>query len=183
MEIGQTLTLNNRHDWRLWLSANHDTKREIWLIRNEDASFDYLDSVEEAICFGWIDGIAKKTVEGDLAQRFTPRRSNSNWTELNKARAQRLIDLDLMTPAGKVILPSLELNKDVPTDIALALSKEANALEHFNDFPFLYRAVRIGYIVEMRKNPIEFNRRLSHFVKKTALNEMFGNWNDAGRLK
>jgi uncharacterized protein YdeI (YjbR/CyaY-like superfamily) len=66
MEISQTLTLNSRHDWRLWLSANHDTKREIWLIRNEDTRLDYLDSVEEAICFGWIDGIAKKTALNEV---------------------------------------------------------------------------------------------------------------------
>jgi uncharacterized protein YdeI (YjbR/CyaY-like superfamily) len=60
MNITETLELSTRKDWRSWLEQHHNVKKEIWLIRSEK-EFSYLDSVEEALCFGWIDGIAKKT--------------------------------------------------------------------------------------------------------------------------
>jgi Bacteriocin-protection, YdeI or OmpD-Associated len=183
MNITQTIEVKDRRDWRLWLSNNHLVAKEIWLIRHKEGVFSYLDSVEEALCFGWIDGIAKTTESQVLAQRFTPRRPNSNWTELNKARAQRLIKLGLMTASAIEKLPPLEINNFVPEDILLALSVESNALQNFNNFPLLYRSIRIGYIVEMRKKPIEYNRRLTNFVTKTGLNVMYGNWNDGGRLE
>jgi hypothetical protein len=182
MEITRILRLSERNDWRAWLLSNQASAEEIWLVCPPNGSLTYLDSVEEAICFGWIDGLAKRTYSQELAQRFTPRRRSGNWTELNKARAQRLINLGLMTEAGKAKLPSLELREDVATDILVALKGAGKALENFQKFPLLYRAVRIGYIEEMRKKPVEFNKRLNNFVRKTALNEMYGNWNDGGRL-
>jgi hypothetical protein len=182
MEVTQVLKLSDRNDWRLWLLHNHASAKDVWLVCTQEASLTYLDSVEEAICFGWIDGLAKRTPADELAQRFSPRRQGGNWTELNKARAQRLIGLGLMTEAGKAKLPPLELREAVAADIVAALRTAGNALENFQKFPLLYRAVRIGYIEEMRRNPDEFEKRLGNFVRKTALNEMFGNWNDGGRL-
>lgn len=182
MEVTNTLKLKSRSDWRTWLEKNHAQTKDAWLVCLEEGSLTYLDSVEEAICFGWIDGLAKRIATGELAQRFSPRRPGGNWTELNKARAQRLIRLGLMTDAGKIMIPLIELRQDTPADIVVALSSNGKALENFKKFPLLYRAVRIGYIEEMRKNPDEFERRLRNFVKQTALNKMFGNWNDNGRL-
>ena len=60
----------------------------------------YLDVVEEALCFGWIDSTLKKLPDGRLAQRLSPRRKNSHWTELNKERCKRLAEQGLMTDAG-----------------------------------------------------------------------------------
>jgi uncharacterized protein YdeI (YjbR/CyaY-like superfamily) len=182
LEITQTLVTNSRSEWRDWLLNNHACAKEIWLINERAGALSYLDSVEEAICFGWIDSIAKRTANNELAQRFSPRRPKGNWTELNKARARRLISLGLMTEAGLEKLPSLEMNELVPADIVAALQAAGNAFENFKRFAVLYRAVRIGYIEEVRKTPDEFDRRLNNFVKRTALNEMFGNWNDEGRL-
>jgi uncharacterized protein YdeI (YjbR/CyaY-like superfamily) len=182
MEVNQVLNLNDRKEWRSWLLSNHTTAKQVWLVNSKAGTLTYLDSVEEAICFGWIDGIAKRTSNDELAQRFTPRRPNGNWTELNKARAQRLIDLGLMTEAGAAKLPLLTLQLEVAADITAALKGTGNAFDHFEKFPALYRAVRVGYIEEMRKKPTEFDKRLGNFVRKTASNEMFGNWNDGGRL-
>ena len=61
----------------------------------------YLDVVEEALCFGWIDSTLKKLPDGRLVQRLSPRRKNSHWTEINKQRDQELESRGLMTPAGK----------------------------------------------------------------------------------
>ncbi len=185
MEITNTIKPKNRTVWREWLGKYHSTLTEIWLLfddRSEEPTVKYLDAVEEAICFGWIDGIQKRLSTYELAQRFTPRKKRSNWTELNKERARRLIQLKLMTEAGRATLPDLNGEFSVAEDIIDVLRAKPAALSNFLAFPDLYRRIRIGYIEEMRKNPDEFERRLQNFVIKTADNKMFGNWNDGGRL-
>lgn len=185
MQITETFKPTHRNDWRNWLARNHATVREIWLLLDDRAdvqTFSYLDAVEEALCFGWIDGIQKRHTPSERAQRFTPRRKRSNWTELNKERARRLIRLGLMTEAGLAALPDLHTQLALPVDIADALRAEPDAWTHFQAFPELYRRIRIGYIHEARNNPVEYARRLDSFVKRTAANQMFGNWNDGGRL-
>lgn len=185
MQVTTTVKPKDRAAWRVWLQEHHATAAEIWLLlddRPEESTVAYLDAVEEAICFGWIDGIQKRFSPNERAQRFTPRKRRSNWTELNKERARRLIRLGLMTDAGRATLPDLETQSVVAADIVDALKAELGAWSYFLAFPDLYRRVRIGYIEEMRKNPGEFERRLRNFVRRTSANEMFGNWNDAGRL-
>jgi uncharacterized protein YdeI (YjbR/CyaY-like superfamily) len=146
-------------------------------------NIEYIDAVEEALCFGWIDGIEKKLDNYSSVQRFTPRRKNSNWTELNKERVRRLIALGRMTPAGMKVLPDLSLEAfRIPDDILTAIKDDPCAWEHFQDYPDLYKRVRIGYIEEMRKNAPEFAKRLSNFIRKTCENKLYGNWNDSGRL-
>lgn len=185
MKVTETFKPNNRQDWRNWLTLNHAIAGEIWLLFDDRAdvqTISYLDAVEEALCFGWIDGIQKRHHASERAQRFTPRRKKSNWTELNKERARRLIRLGFMTEAGMATLPDLQAQPSVPVDIIQALQAEPDAWVHFQTFPDLYRRVRIGYIVEARNKPDEFARRLNSFVKRTAANQLFGNWNDGGRL-
>ncbi len=185
MEVTSKLNVPGRAEWRSWLMANHAAETEIWLIsddRPERPTVTYLDAVEEAICFGWIDGIAKRISDIEKAQRFTPRRPRSHWTELNKERARRLIRLGLMTDAGRHTLPNLSQPFEVADDILTAINADPDAKTHFAQFPDLYIRVRISYIEEMRRRPEEFNRRLHNFIRKTAANKMFGNWNDDGRL-
>ena len=109
MEIGETLYVTNRDDFRKWLIQNHQTKKEIWLIQYKKAakkpSIHYVEAVEEAICFGWIDGFEKSMDSERYATRFSPRREKSNWTNTNKERARRMIAEGRMTPAGRVKLP------------------------------------------------------------------------------
>ena len=76
----------------------------------------------------------------------------------------------------------LAISSGVPDDIAQALKSEPGAWPNFLAFPELYRRVRVGFIEEQRKDRAEFERRLGNFVKKSAANQMFGNWNDGGRL-
>jgi uncharacterized protein YdeI (YjbR/CyaY-like superfamily) len=185
MEITNTIKPKNRTAWREWLGEHHKTLTEIWLLsddRPEEPTVKYLDAVEEAICFGWIDGIQKRFSPYELAQRFTPRKKRSNWTELNKERARRLIRLELMAETGRATLPDLNVEFIVAEDIMEVLRAKPAVWSNFLEFPDLYRRIRIGYIEEMRKNPNEFDRRLQNFVSKTTNNKMFGNWNDGGRL-
>ncbi len=174
MNITQTLELTTRKAWRAWLKQHYDSEKEIWLVRI-DKEFSYLDSVEEALCFGWIDGIAKKTDEASLAQRFTPRKKKSHWTELNKERARKLITSKQMTKSGHAVLPDLSLESfNIAKDIQEALQSDAEIWKNFQAFPDLYKRIRVGYIEEMRKNPSVFESRLENFLKKTKQNKMFG---------
>jgi len=109
MEIGETLYVTNRDDFRKWLEENHKSKKEIWLIQYKRAakkpSIDYVEAVEEALCFGWIDGLQKGMDTERYVLRFSPRRPRSNWTETNKERARRLIAQGKMMEAGRASLP------------------------------------------------------------------------------
>jgi uncharacterized protein YdeI (YjbR/CyaY-like superfamily) len=109
MEIGETLYVTNRDGFRKWLIENHKVKKEIWLIQYKKAtrkpSMNYVEAVEEAICFGWIDGLEKGMDAERYALRFSPRRPKSNWTETNKERARKIISEGRMTEAGLAALP------------------------------------------------------------------------------
>ena len=179
MQITETLYVTNRDEWRTWLADNHATKKEIWLItyskNSNKPSVLYLHAVEEALCFGWIDGIAKKIDSERSAQRFTPRRPKSNWTELNKERAKRLINSGKMTEAGLKVLPDLSPDAfQIPKDILEALQADVQTWNNFQRFPDVYKRIRIGYIEEVRKQSTEFQKRLNNFLKKTRENKMFG---------
>ena len=109
MEIGETLYVTHRDDFRKWLEENHKSKKEIWLIQYKKAtkkpSINYVEAVEEALCFGWIDNTEKSMDAERYATRFSPRRPKSNWTETNKERAGRLIAEGKMTESGWANLP------------------------------------------------------------------------------
>ena len=109
MEIGETIYVTTRDDFRKWLEENHKTKKEIWLIQYKKAtkkpSLNYVEAVEEGICFGWIDGLEKSMDAERYALRFSPRRPKSNWTETNKERARKMMAESKMTEAGAASLP------------------------------------------------------------------------------
>jgi len=110
MEIGETLYVTDRDEFRQWLIRNHQTRKEIWLIKYKKAtrkpSLDYVEAVEEAICFGWIDGFEKGLDLERYAIRFSPRRPKSNWTNTNKDRARKMIAEGRMTKTGRATLPA-----------------------------------------------------------------------------
>jgi uncharacterized protein YdeI (YjbR/CyaY-like superfamily) len=179
VEITETVTPASRSEWRAWLEAHHKTKTEIWLLaprtQRDRAHFTYIESVLEALCFGWIDGIVKTYSDELAAQRFTPRRKGGNWTELNKERCRRLIAADLMTPAGFAVLPDLDVSSfRVAPDIEAALRADPQTWANFTAFEALYQRIRVGYIEEMRKQPAEFQKRLSRLIEMTAKNKQFG---------
>ncbi len=179
MQITKTLYVTNRREWRKWLRKNHAVEREIWLVYPRKDSgkprIPYADAVEEALCFGWIDGIAKTLDDEASAQRFTPRRPKSNWSELNKERARRLIESGKMTGAGLAKLGDvLEDAFEIPADIIAALKADEETWENFQNFPDNYKRIRIGYIEEVRNRQEYFNKRLAFFLKMTAQNKKFG---------
>jgi uncharacterized protein YdeI (YjbR/CyaY-like superfamily) len=109
MEIGESFSTTDRQQFREWMAENHQIKKEIWLVIYKKSSgkptISYDEAVEEALCFGWVDGMVKSIDAEKYVRRFTPRRRISNWTEANKAKARRLVQGGKMTEAGKAVLP------------------------------------------------------------------------------
>ena len=181
------LHISNRAEFRVWLKENSEKEKECWVFvkrgkpTNDDA-FWYLDAVEEALCFGWIDSTIRMIDEVPM-QRFSPRRKNSPWTELNKERVRRLDKMELMTDAGRAVLPQMDVRYfKIDDDIANAL-KEAKCWTKFKSFHPLYQRIR-SYNISFAKNryPESYRRALAHLIEKTQKGKMYGEWNDYGRL-
>lgn len=180
MDITDTLYVKDRRAWRRWLEKHHATAREIWFVYYSKASgkpsIPYNDAVEEAICFGWIDGQVQKHGPHSRAQRFTPRRKGSPMSALNKERARRLVEQGKMTPAGLAAAGDLSLPRFViPKDIERALKADAEVWSNFQAFPESYKRIRIAWIAEVQKHrPDEAEKRLRYFIKMTKANKMYG---------
>lgn len=175
-----------RKDLRNWLVANSKTETECWLVMSisiQTNTLLYLDIVEEALCFGWIDGVKKKLPDNRLIQRISPRSKRSNWTELNKARVRRLEALGLMTTAGRAVLPEMGPNLfEWDARIVEALQQDDVVYQNFRTFPILYQTIRIDTIQSYKKDTELFNKRLEKLIKYTKANKMYGSWHDNGRL-
>lgn len=182
------LKAKNREELRLWLENNYETQKECWVIvkrgkpQNDD-TFQYIDAVEEALCFGWIDSTVKKLDNGITIQRLSPRKKGSIWSELNKERCRRMEKLGKMTQAGKKVLPDMsEKGFNIDIDILEALKKDEIVWANFHKFPSLYQRVRIDTIQIKKKNPQLFQKRLEKLIENTKKGIVYGEWNDNGRL-
>jgi len=188
MDVGKTLYAPDRKRWRSWLSKNHKTAQDIWLIYFKKESgkkrIPYNDAVEEALCYGWIDSIVKPRDAESWVQRFTPRRKGSPLSELNKERVRRLIKAKKMTRygldsirhhmerklSGKTALKEFTL----PKDILRVLKSDPVVWRNFQGFSVSYKRIRIGWIDGVRRRPDVFQQRLRYFIKMTAQNKKFG---------
>jgi uncharacterized protein YdeI (YjbR/CyaY-like superfamily) len=185
MEITKTLYLTNRKDWRKWLAKNHKTEKDIWLIyyRKETGKprISYDDAVLEALCYGWIDSIVKKIDKESFAQRFSPRRSNSILSQLNKERIRELIKEKKMTKYGlEAIKHVFDPKTDNPNDFAIpprimkALKANKDAWKYFQKMPPSYQRIRIAYIDNYSKYEDIYKKKLDYFIKMTAQNKQIG---------
>lgn len=180
---GRLLYVKTRSAWRVWLARHHRTAPEVWLVyyrkRTGKPRIPYNDAVEEALCFGWIDS-TQRTIDADrFAQRFTPRRASSRWSEMNKVRARRLIRQGKMTATGLAALkgalaPRKGGRRAISPDILKALKHQRRAWANFQRFPRSYKQIRLGWIEAARNRPRLFRRRLRYFLKMTAENRRFG---------
>jgi uncharacterized protein YdeI (YjbR/CyaY-like superfamily) len=186
MEIDNLIPAQSREDLREWLQDNGKTKKSCWVLVSMTPTPDrllYLDAVEEALCFGWIDGVKKKLTETELAQRLSPRSKISSWTELNKERVRRLEKLGLMRDAGRRVLPDMDHNSfRIDEDIERRLQEDKQVYDNFMAFPDLYKRVRIDTIQSNKHQPELYRSRLDKFITNTRDNKMYGQWNDNGRL-
>ena len=182
--------IRDRAAFRAWLES-HGDETECWVHVKRgrpvnDGTFYYLDAVEEALCFGWIDSTMKRIDEGKPIQHFTPRRKGSNWCEQNLVRCRRLLKLGEMTPAGLSVAPDLNPRLFVFEDWILdAIKADKPAWKHFKTFPENYRRIKVDRIQHYQHTGRQeyAQKMLTKFIQDCHAGKMQSGWSDFGRLE
>ena len=168
MKISQTFIARDGAEWRAWLAANHDKEKEVWLVYFKAASgqtgIDYETSVEEALCYGWVDSIIQKIDEQSYARKFNPRRPGSYWSASNKKRMEKLIGEGRMTPVGlakydpqapeSVSEPAQKIRRGesaIPEEVLQGLKASSRAWETFQRLAPSHQRQYIGWIVSAKR--------------------------------
>jgi uncharacterized protein YdeI (YjbR/CyaY-like superfamily) len=170
-----TLELETIEAWRAWLKENHDTVSEIWLVYYKKATglptLAYSETLDEALCYGWIDSLIKKIDEKRYARKFTPRKENSNWSLVNKKRVKELIEEGRMTEHGLRLVeaakssgqwdnpvekPDFDLTM-IP-DFEQALKDHPKAAEAFDGLAPSYQKQYIGWIYSAKRQATKEKR-------------------------
>ncbi|NOZ73842.1 MAG: bacteriocin-protection protein [FCB group bacterium] len=162
------LQVKNRDQWRAWLRKNHATETEIWLVyykkHTGKQSIGYPDSVEEALCFGWIDGIKKRIDDEKYTHKFTPRKKTSRWSPLNIKRAEKMIAEKKMTSAGRAVFEQRKeydqeflksraaRNINLPPGMEHALRANRKAWENFKNLAPSHRKQYILWLINAKKD-------------------------------
>jgi len=187
-EITETFFAADRGSWRAWLEKHHGVKKEIWLIffkkHTGKACVSYPEAVEEALCFGWIDGILKRIDDKKHTVRFTPRKPRSRWSELNKTRVRRMIREGRMAKLGMDRVrdakrsgewqKTYEREADHPVpELERALADDPAARENFESFPPSARKMYRVWILDAKREETRL-RRIREVVRRAALNQKPG---------
>lgn len=175
MKVGKKVHPATRAQWRAWLQKNHRSVREIWLVyfkkHTGKPRVSYNDAVEEALCFGWIDGIAKAIDDARYAQRFSPRRTRSNWSAINRRRYAKVVAEGRMTPSGAAVGPSsakpLAKRDDSPPP---ELKKDRVAWRNFQALPPSHRRL-YGLWINDAKKPETRARRIAEALSLLRQNK------------
>ncbi len=176
----ETVFAKDRAEWRRWLAKNFARSDEIWLVFYKKASakqtVSYDHAVEEALCFGWVDGMKKKLDEERYAFRFTPRKARSAWSKSNLQRVERLIADGRMTPAGLKAYNSDDRREVAPMPTALPQALEEKfrqqpaAWANYQKFPPGYRRVTAGWVASAKKEETQI-KRLEKLMEYSGRNQ------------
>lgn len=169
--------------WRGWLAKHHASAPELWVGFHKKGSgrpsITWPEAVDQALCFGWIDGVRKSLDETRYVIRFTPRRRGSVWSSVNLGRVKELTRLGLMRPAGleaheardavKSGLYSFEQRKQVtlPEKLERKLKRNREAWRFFQAQPPWYRRTATWWIISAKKEETK-ERRLASLIEDCA---------------
>lgn len=182
--------VTNRKQWRQWLAENHDQQTDgVWLVFHKKftgrLALNYDESVEEALCFGWVDSIIKRIDDEIYCQKFSPRKMDSAWSTSNKERVAKLAREGRMTKFGQAkvdaakksgrwaIDPRPVISIDVPRELAEALDRNKDAKTFFETLAPTYRRHFIGWII-MAKRPETRAQRVKESLTLLARGEKLG---------
>jgi uncharacterized protein YdeI (YjbR/CyaY-like superfamily) len=160
----RTFNPANRSEWRKWLAANHESAEPVCLVvysrKSKTPNISYDEAVEEALCFGWIDNKGMKRDDESMYLQFCPRKEQSNWSKLNRERAEKMIRNGLMTEAGQVFIDKAKSSgkwdaslaaETIPPDLQKAFDKKKKAFQNFQAFaPFSQRLI-VQWIIDAKK--------------------------------
>ena len=175
----------DRAEWRRWLAAHHATSPGIWLVFDKKSSradrLAYVDAVEEALCYGWIDSTVRSLDDARYVQLMAPRKPKSTWARTNKERVERLIEQGLMAEAGLASVERAKANGSwasldavesllVPDDLARALRALPGAAKNFEAFSPSRRKAYLHWISQAVR-PETRTHRVEHVAQFAASNQ------------
>lgn len=181
-KLPKPLSFQTPSQWRLWLKKNHAKSNDVWLRLNKKhirRGLQYTDAVEEALCFGWIDGQLRRLNDQQHVIRFSPRRPNSVWAPSNIIRVKKMIKSKKMTAAGLKLFKVAKLEQKtapavtapksltLPSDLKQALMDNHRAWKHWQNRPPSAKRIAIWW-VRNAKQPETRQRRLKNIVSNTA---------------
>ena len=187
----KTLRVETRDEWREWLSEHGKTETEVWLVFHKKhtgkINVPYGETVEEALCFGWIDSLVRRLDEDRYAQKYTPRRADSAWSESNKARVERMIAQGRMTESGLRLVKEAKASgewarrherprvnaESMPEELRIALATHSGAAETFESLAPTYRKQYILWIATAKKAETR-QRRAREAIAKLERGERLG---------
>jgi len=177
MKIPKSFYAADRKQWRAWLEKNHKTQTEVWLIYYKKASkrprIPYDDAVEEALCFGWVDSLVKRIDDEKYAQKFTPRKDTSKWSEPNKKRLRAMMEQGKMTGAGLAVIDKAVLTRlkdregksgkpnsgdGVPVFVQAAIDADKRARRNFYSLTPSHRLRYIRWIMSAKREETQKDR-------------------------
>jgi uncharacterized protein YdeI (YjbR/CyaY-like superfamily) len=181
------LTVADHAAWRAWLVEHHNSPAGVWLSlakkgTTEPTSLRYDDALEEALCFGWIDGVIQRVDESTYRQRFTPRRARSKWSQRNVTKVEQLTAEGRMHPSGIAEVERAkgdgrwqaayagQADLEVPDDLAAALAAEPRARGMF-DILTRQNRYAVLYRIADAKRAETRSRRIKQFVAMLARGE------------
>ena len=172
----------HRDAWRAWLAAHHGSAPFVWLLIHKkhvaEPSVSYDEAVEEALCWGWIDGLTNRWDERSYAVRFTPRRPGSVWSESNIVRVGKMIAEGRMTPAGQALVDEAKRRgtwdeaasgrlEETPPDLEEALAAEPAAAACWRALAASRRRMYVSWILAAKRPPTRA-RRVAEVVRRLA---------------
>jgi uncharacterized protein YdeI (YjbR/CyaY-like superfamily) len=177
----ETFFAPDRQSWRAWLREHHQARDAVWLVllkkHVDEPSVSYEEAVEEALCFGWIDGQLRRIDGRSHMIRFTPRRPDSVWAASNKARVERLIAAGLMTEAGMKVVREAKARgawdhdearfDAAPPDLEAALAADPAAAERWRTWARSNRRQYVAWVLEA-KRPETRARRIAEVARRAA---------------
>ncbi len=178
----ERLTFGSRAEWRTWLAENHDTSKGVFVVYPKKSARlpgpAYDDLIEEALCFGWIDGTARRVDEQRTSLYFCPRRKGSAWAATNKARIVLLRAEGLMTAAGEAAISRAEADGswtildrseslELPDELAAALAEVPGGRAAFDSLAVSTRKQLI-YAIDSAKRPETRQRRVADAVRQAT---------------
>jgi uncharacterized protein YdeI (YjbR/CyaY-like superfamily) len=169
-------------DFRAWLTENHSRHTELFVgFHKKDSgkpSITYHQALDEALCFGWIDGVRKSVNSTSYTVRFTPRKSKSYWSKINTKRANELIEQGLMQPPGTKVFAARDQattkrysfereNATFPAAYAKQFQANAKAWAFFQSQPPYYKRICTFWVVSAKQAPTR-QRRFETLVATSA---------------
>jgi uncharacterized protein YdeI (YjbR/CyaY-like superfamily) len=179
-----------RAEWRAWLEANHARADGVWLVSYKKATgkpaVTYDESVEEALCFGWVDSKGGKLDDERTMLYFAPRKGRSGWSRPNKGRVERMLAAGLMTPAGLAKIEAAKADGSwslldevedlvIPPDLGAALDGYPAARANFEAFPRSARRGILEWIVQA-KTPATRAKRVAETAALAEENQRANQW-------